>query len=416
MIFKLRSTILTKENRENKSTFFILVTVIVIFAIGLGAVLMYLFVKPDGIESIPPGNFEKTEVIYNVSSDAGVAIAQNNLPGVVVIETSGGNAPAEYLSMGTGFIVGKYNNTTQPIIMTNYHVINGAEPKDIKIRLFDKADFIETSAEIIGYDSEIDIAILKLNVDLQDIDDRILVWGNSRELQYGQRVIAIGNALGGGISVTSGEVSIPEVVENINIADVGEPEKYITKHLIQTSAAINSGNSGGVLLDMTGGTGKVIGVNTYKALLDDTSDIPADNIGLSVPINMARAVYDWVIRNYEGEAKDTALIRKNLGFQYNFDSVSTKMSNFENQLVYDRLILDKEINSVMGIPTQKLHMGMPIPTASIFSEIVLYCDKNPNPNFTSDNRVLVDGEGVQGFYLQEEIPWLAEYLDLINPS
>ena len=126
-----------------------------------------------------------------------------------------------------------------------------------------KPIFFDTPALVLGYDSEIDIAVLKLGIDLQDVEYRVVEFGNSRQLRYGQRVVAIGNALGGGLSVTSGEISIPEVVQKIQLE--GSKADGTIQHLIQTSAAINSGNSGGVLLNMSG-NGEVIGVNTYKVM------------------------------------------------------------------------------------------------------------------------------------------------------
>ena len=327
----------TQENKPKKH-FGLLIALVIVFALALGAVVTYTVIKINEPERVPGQLIKKTLVEYNVSDDAQVQIAKNNLISTVSIEVSGNGETYS----GTGFIVDFVEDTSKnaknPIIMTNYHVISAAAKSsryDIKIKLFDKANFFDTYADIIGFDSEIDIAVLRLPIDLQDADIRMVEFGNSRDLQYAQKVIAIGNALGGGLSVTSGEISIPEVVETIALTD-DYNANGTTQHFIQTSAAINSGNSGGILLDMVG-VGRVIGINTYKVIADNitsggtTIDIPADNIGLAIPSNMAKAILDYIKAKSNNYTQIVLDVKDAREFALNFETLAPDIDDDFNK-------------------------------------------------------------------------------------
>lgn len=422
----------TKPKRTN-----ILITAVLLIASAItGAFFSYLLFKASEPERVPGSVIQKTIVNYQVTDDAEVIIAKNNLFSVVSIETRGGNA----LYSGTGFIVDYVNkeDALNPIIMTNYHVISPAvEDKfsgyKIYIKLFDKADFFKTTAQVIGYDSEIDIAVLRLDVDLQDADKRVVEFGNSRLLQYGQRVVAIGNALGGGLSVTAGEISIPEVVQELTLSQKTGAHGT-TQHLIQTSAAINSGNSGGILLNMSG-NGQVIGINTYKATAETVSlglgesvEIPADNVGLAVPSNMAVAVLDYIrdnSENYSKRVNDIASVRKS--FEFNLKNVSAAMDNDYNNVLkisssfFDLRLRNKIITKINGVDVNDFHKGIYTPSASIFQELSLYygnkeTDLSDHPFYNLQLTLLEGKEEVTytiyGLYLQREIPWLDELIDI----
>lgn len=176
-------------------------------------------------------------------------------------------------SSGSGFIVKKDN--TEVAILTNAHVIENAT--DLKITFDDESQY---SAIIKSCDNKADLALLSVNVAemAQETLDAIkcVTLGDSESLRLGQSVIAIGNALGYGQSVTTG------IVSALNRTMTDEDG---TEHTwIQTDAAINAGNSGGVLLDMNG---RVIGINEAKI-----ADTEVEGMGFAIPITYALSTID----------------------------------------------------------------------------------------------------------------------------
>lgn len=175
-------------------------------------------------------------------------------------------------SAGSGVIV----NAADGTVITNYHVINGAD--EIQVVLNDGRSF---AAELIGSDPEVDIAVLKIEAN----NLTQLSMSNSDELQVGDFVVAIGNPFGLGQTVTTG------VVSALGRTGLGI-EGY--EDFIQTDASINPGNSGGALVNLRG---ELVGINT--AII-----APAGGnigIGFAIPINMARASIDQIIEH--GEVK-----------------------------------------------------------------------------------------------------------------
>ncbi len=181
---------------------------------------------------------------------------------------------------GTGFII-----TDDGYIVTNAHVIydeseyKAGEAIDVSVLLSDET---EHTANIIAYDLETDIAVLKINQ--KGLKPASL--GDSDELRVGELVIAIGNPLGFDFfgSVTSGIVSALNRQISIN-------EKSMT--LIQTDAAINSGNSGGPLLNSCG---QVIGINSAK-MSSSYGSANIEGLGFAIPMKEAKAIIDDLI-NY----------------------------------------------------------------------------------------------------------------------
>ena len=167
----------------------------------------------------------------------------------------GGSFQYESKSAGTGVIMGE--NDSELLIVSNNHVVEGANKLAVT--------FInETSVEgtVKGTDDKNDLAVVSVN--LADIDDetmsqiRIANVADSDEARVGEQVVAIGNALGYGQSVTTGIVSA--LGREVMVRDTYGISDY--EELIQTDAAINAGNSGGALLNMKG---EVIGINSVKA-------------------------------------------------------------------------------------------------------------------------------------------------------
>lgn len=214
----------------------------------------------------------------NTSSTAGAAkdisgIASQAMPSVVSITNKsvqemrlfGQSQAFESESRGTGIIIGQTD--TELLLVTNHHVVNGAN--EISVGFVD-GEIAE--AKLKGSDTGRDLAVL--SVKMEEIpaktkeEIRVIELGKSSELKVGEQVVAIGNALGYGQSVTTGIVSAlnREVTIENN-----------TNTLIQTDAAINPGNSGGALLNMNG---QLIGINSAKY-----SDTNVEGMGYAIPVD-----------------------------------------------------------------------------------------------------------------------------------
>ncbi len=182
----------------------------------------------------------------------------------------GGNMEREVKMSGSGVILEKTKDYLYMI--TNHHVIDGA--RDLSVTFSDDKTY---AAEVVKYDENNDIAIIRVRI--KDLSESTLAEikpikiGDSNSLEIGESVVAIGNALGYGQSVTTGVVS----AVNRNFAP---KESLDTKTYIQTDAAINPGNSGGALLNMKG---ELVGINTAKIA---SSSI--EGMGYAIP--MARVL------------------------------------------------------------------------------------------------------------------------------
>ena len=175
--------------------------------------------------------------------------------------------PRRAQSLGSGFII-----DPSGLVVTNNHVIEGADK--ITVTLFDDTTY---DAELLGRDTKTDLALLKIEADRQF---PAVTWGNSDKMRVGDWVIAIGNPLGLGGTVTAGIVSARQ-------RDIrsGPYDDYI-----QTDAPINRGNSGGPLFDMNG---NVIGINT--AIYSQSGG--SIGIGFAIPSNLADGVIEQ-LRNF----------------------------------------------------------------------------------------------------------------------
>ena len=161
---------------------------------------------------------------------------------------------------GSGIIVGK--NDDELLIATNYHVVEGADTLSVA---FTDGNAVEASVK--GFDEERDLAVVSVSLD--DVEDdtmdavSIANIGSSDDLKVGEQVVAIGNALGYGQSVTTGIVSAKNrrMDSDNNTVTDGSDDSSDGVNLIQTDAALNPGNSGGALLNMEG---EVVGINSAK--------------------------------------------------------------------------------------------------------------------------------------------------------
>lgn len=188
-------------------------------------------------------------------------------------------------SSGSGIIVGQ--NDTELLIATNNHVVSGAT--DMKVTFTDST---QVAAAVKGTDSATDLAIIA--VKLSDIPSdtmskiKVATLGNSDNVKVGQQVIAIGNALGYGQSLTVGYISALDR----EITD----ENGIQHTYIQTDAAINPGNSGGALLDLNG---NVIGINAAK-----NASTEVEGMGFAIPISKAQEILNNLMTKKTREAID----------------------------------------------------------------------------------------------------------------
>ncbi len=192
-------------------------------------------------------------------------------PGVVFIVVHDGIG----FSTGSGFVIDKQGH-----IVTNLHVVSGAVETQVTF-----PSGVITRAEVIGEDANSDLAILK--VDISENELAPLILGDSKTLQVGQYVAAIGNPFGLSGTMTSGIISgLGRSMESLNFT---ETSNFVSGDIIQTDAAINPGNSGGPLLNLNG---EVIGINrairTYNSNVDDE---PLNTgIGFAVSVNVLKRV------------------------------------------------------------------------------------------------------------------------------
>jgi len=224
------------------------------------------------------GHSDKVEITEAAGGDTLDSEEQNNITvyrkntGSVVNITSRavtfdffyGLVPQE--GQGSGFIIDKEGH-----ILTNYHVI--AEARTVEVTLHNRKKY---RATVVGTDRTHDLAVIQIKA--PDLSPMVL--GDSRNLQVGQKVYAIGNPFGLSGTMTRGIVS--------SIRSVQEPDGMTIDEAIQTDAAINPGNSGGPLLNWHG---EVIGINTMIA----SSVGQSAGIGFAIPINTAKAVLNDLV-------------------------------------------------------------------------------------------------------------------------
>ena len=231
---------------------------------------------------------QSTNVVKTSSSTTSnvSAVAQNCMPSIVSITNVSVSDVQNYFSMygnnsrsnpftqqestsvGSGVIINKKNGEID--ILTNYHVIENAKTLTCTL-----ADNTNVEATVKGVDADRDLAVISIKT--KDLSEdtlkqiAIATIGDSDKLQVGEQVVAIGNALGYGQSVTTGIVS----ATNRSVSTSSDTDK--SQSYIQTDAAINPGNSGGALLNMSG---ELIGINSAKL-----SDTDVEGMGYAIAIS-----------------------------------------------------------------------------------------------------------------------------------
>ena len=225
--------------------------------------------------STSSGSMDVTSIVQSAMPSI-VAITNKSVQEVQnyfsMFSRGGGTQEQEVESQGSGIIIGQ--NDSELLIATNNHVVEGADTLSVCF-----ADDNACEATVKGTDSDNDLAVIA--VKLSDISDdtmskiKITEIGDSNQLQVGEQVVAIGNALGYGQSVTTGIVS----AVNRQLEDSNSENGFI-----QTDAAINPGNSGGALLNMQG---QVIGINSAKL-----ASTEVEGMGYAIPVSTASPIFE----------------------------------------------------------------------------------------------------------------------------
>lgn len=238
----------------------------------------------DSNSAAGSGSDATEEVSAGTTGEYTVAqVAKSCMPSVVSITNASVKTVQDFFggvqqypseSSGSGIIVGQ--NDSEILVATNNHVV--ADADTITVAFDDDAVY---EAQVKGTDSDNDLAVVAVKIADMSEDTlksiKVVSIGNSDELEIGEQVVAIGNALGYGQSVTSGWISA------VN-REVTDEEGKTTGKLIQTDAAINPGNSGGALLNMQG---ELIGINSAKAAATEV-----EGMGYAIPISVAQPILD----------------------------------------------------------------------------------------------------------------------------
>lgn len=321
-------------NAENKKTKFvnrILILVITFIVIAILVLAYFLIFNPSLLDSLKDKVTTKEEIKLNYtdtvsSSSEGIyitdvsEIVENVMPSIVAITsktliTSGNYGPwfewnnqSQYTEgAGSGIVISKSDDKLY--ILTNNHVVEGSS--ELIVQFINEKS---VDATIVGTSERKDLAVI--SIPLSDLDDdtidsiKIATIGSSDELKVGNGIIAIGNALGYGQSVTTGVVSA--LNREVSIDDY-------TYEMIQIDAAINGGNSGGALLNSKG---EVVGINSAKySSSGSLSSASIEGMGFAIPIS---DVEDLIVDLMNGEEDTNGVTigiegyMTNTGINYNF--------------------------------------------------------------------------------------------------
>lgn len=270
-----------RMTERKKALFLFLVTILLVLGISVGSFITQYLLPKEGTgeheisllyeDEDPFGQIEQADIGTGVT----LAISTNNenslstseiykkcVPSIVSIQSMG----TDGISTGTGILM-----TEDGYLITNAHVVSGAFAVEVMLqndRIYD--------AKLVGADADEDLAVLKIEADNLVPAE----FGNSNLLECGDMVAAIGDPLGYRTSITEGIVSALDRTVDVD---------GVSMRLIQTSAPINFGNSGGALINEKG---QIVGVTTVKIVSEDGS---IDGLGFAIPMNNVKSVVDWLI-------------------------------------------------------------------------------------------------------------------------
>jgi S1-C subfamily serine protease len=328
-------------------------TALVSAIIGGLITALFLVVGVYGLEKSPSVTIKEVAPPQGSSgktvSDEGTSVPEVYERGVVSVDVAATSEAGP--AGGSGFVVDRAGH-----IVTNQHVVEGSE--DVSVRFVDGT---RRTAEVVGQDPSTDVAVIKVDAPPGVLEP--LTLGDSDSVGVGEPVIAIGNPLNVGISVTAGIVS-----------GVGRPIKapnnYTINDAVQTDAAINPGNSGGPLLDARG---TVIGVNAQIA----SESGGFEGVGFAIPINTVKGIVTQIIT-------DGKVVHGFIGvsmFQFGIDELSayTGLSKDELKQRYGFPANGAIVNEVMpdgpadkaGIRggMQKTIEGINVPIGDVITEV-----------------------------------------------
>lgn len=194
----------------------------------------------------------------------------------------------ELAATGSGVVIG------QGFVLTNYHVVEDASSLRVTVT-DDSGNTDEYAATLVAYDESLDIAIVYAT----GLDLPAVTLGDSDTLQVGDWAINIGNPLGFTKTTTVGVVSaLNRAIESESYDKYGR-KSTITNAMIQVDAAINSGNSGGGMFNVLG---QLMGIPSLKYTSSYMSQASIDNIGMCIPINVAKPLIREALEKYDGES------------------------------------------------------------------------------------------------------------------
>lgn len=293
-----------KKNRKGLRALGKVAGILFITMIGgvFGSTITYSLLKSNNVVATKQIVSSIPQSFTASSSDAmSAADAFNKVaPAVVIVstKTASNGFTAGQEGMGSGFIINE-----EGYILTNYHVIQNA--KEVTVTLSNNT---EVTASIVNYDSEKDIAMLKLKEGTKV--PAVAELGDSDEVYPGAEVIAIGTPL----SKSFAQTLTKGVISGSNRSI--ETQSGTSVNLIQTDAAINPGNSGGPLVNAKG---QVIGINTLKLGTQTLGETSIEGIGFAIPINEVKNKIDALSKPI-----------LNLGIQIReIDSTTAKQHNLE---------------------------------------------------------------------------------------
>ncbi len=281
-----------EPKKKNKTWLIVTLSVVfVVSLIGLNVLFFWDDISSFVGDKIDNLNKDKIELTYTKTSDNKIngvyvtdvsEVVENAMPSIVAITSktliSSGYFGFNYFNneryqegAGSGIIISESDNDI--MILTNNHVVEGAS--ELSVQFINEKSF---DARIIGTSERKDVAVIAVSKKSLDADTlkniKIATMGDSTELKVGNGIIAIGNALGYGQSVTTGVVSA--IDREVTIDDY-------TNKMIQIDAAINGGNSGGALLNSNG---EVVGINSAKYSSSATStNASIEGMGFAIPIS-----------------------------------------------------------------------------------------------------------------------------------
>jgi len=298
-----------------------------------------------------------------------VDIAKLVTPSVVNINVTSNRAsreegdPGEPDSTGSGVIMDKKGH-----ILTNAHVVKGS--KSLTVVMHDKKEF---SAKIVGIDEKGDLAVIILEEPPDNL--KPAMFGHSEKIEVGDWVVAVGNPLGIGMSVTAGIVSAWRGKEE------GEDVVSSTNIYIQTDAAINPGNSGGPLINLQG---EVIGINSM--IVSRTGNFAG--IGLAIPIQRGKIIAEALI-------KDKKYYRPYIGLTG--AEITLRLARYYNYKDLKAFMEDLKITDTKGVFVSRIYDNSPASRSGIQEgDVIIEFDgkkvENPGDYHTALGKSRPDSE------------------------